>query len=71
MPCMELFRLNGSKFKNNILDSKKNIYIEAGSRQSWDQWMNPDDIFIGLNTFGFAVKPPGPRPCRSPFLSPD
>tara|TARA_A100001011_G_C14280021_1_gene831156 strand:+ start:69 stop:2054 length:1986 start_codon:yes stop_codon:yes gene_type:complete len=52
MPCMELFRLNGSKFKNNILNSKKNIYIEAGSRQSWDQWMNPDDIFIGLNTFG-------------------
>ena len=54
MPCMELFDDNNDNYKNNIINSRKNIFIEAGSKQSWDKWMNPGDIFIGIDSFGVS-----------------
>ena len=52
MPCMELFSDQNSDYKSLILDKTKNIFIEAGSIQSWNKWMKKDDIFIGLDSFG-------------------
>ena len=52
MPCMELFDEQNSDFKAHILGKTKNIFVEAGSIQSWSKWMKKDDIFIGLDKFG-------------------
>ena len=52
MPCMELFSDQNTDYKSLILDKTKNIFIEAGSIQSWNRWMKKDDIFIGLDGFG-------------------
>ena len=54
MPCMELFDANSANYKNTIINLTKSIFIEAGSRQSWDKWMKSEDIFIGLETFGVS-----------------
>ena len=54
MTSMELFRKQDNKYKSEILDKSKNIFLEAGSIQSWGQWMKNDDIFIGLDSFGVS-----------------
>ncbi len=54
MPCMELFNENNMEYKKIIFNDKKNIFIEAGTMQSWAQYMNSDDVFIGLNSFGLS-----------------
>ncbi len=52
MPSMELFENNDLMYKSNILDKTQNVFIEAGSKQSWGALMKKNDIFIGLDTFG-------------------
>lgn len=52
MPCMEIFQLQEKDYIEYLMKSTKNIFIEAGSRQSWDKWIKEGDIFIGLNNFG-------------------
>ena len=54
MPSMELFSQQDRKYKSDILDKTKNIFLEAGSMQSWSQWMKKDDTFIGLDKFGVS-----------------
>ena len=52
MPSMELFDQQNHNYKSLILDKTKNIFLEAGSMQSWNKWMRNDDVFIGLDDFG-------------------
>ncbi len=52
VPCIELFEENKYKNSNIFSQNKTNIFIEAGTSQSWDKWMNKGDIFIGMNSFG-------------------
>ena len=52
MPSMEFFQKQNKEYKQNIIQKTKNVFIEAGSSQSWNKWMKEDDIFIGLDTFG-------------------
>ena len=54
MPSMELFSQQENKYKSEILDKTQNIFLEAGSMQSWNKWMKKDDIFIGLDSFGIS-----------------
>ena len=54
MPCMEIFNDKNIEYKNKILNSTKNIFIEAGTIQSWTQFMKSEDIFIGLKSFGLS-----------------
>ena len=54
MPSMELFSQQENQYKSDILDKTKNIFLEAGSEQSWSQWMKKDDTFIGLDKFGVS-----------------
>ncbi len=54
MPCMELFNEKNVEYKNKIMDASKNIFIEAGTMQSWARYMKPEDIFIGLKSFGLS-----------------
>ena len=52
MPSMELFDRQNDTFKEQILYKTKNIFIEAGSMQSWSKWMKEGDTYIGLDSFG-------------------
>ncbi len=52
MPCMEIFANSSNEYRSTILGNKPKIIIEAGSRQSWMEWMNEKDIFIGMEDFG-------------------
>ncbi len=53
MPCHELFDEQAEDYKKNVIDSQTiKIAIEAGTRMSWDKYLNNDDEFVGLNTFG-------------------
>ena len=54
MPSMELFSQQENKYKSEILDKTQNIFLEAGSMQSWNKWMKKGDIFIGLDNFGIS-----------------
>ena len=47
MLCMELFNENNMNIEK-IFNDTKNIFIEAGTKQSWAQYMNSEDVFIGL-----------------------
>jgi len=54
MPSMELFNENNMEYRSTIFNDTKNIFIEAGTMQSWAQYMNSEDVFIGLNSFGLS-----------------
>ena len=54
MPCMELFNENNMEYRKTIFNDTKNIFIEAGTMQSWAQYMNSEDVFIGLKSFGLS-----------------
>ena len=54
MPCMELFNENDTEYRKIIFNDIKNIFIEAGTMQSWAQYMNSEDVFIGLKSFGLS-----------------
>ncbi len=40
--------------EKQFLMIQKNIFIEAGTMQSWAQYMNSEDVFIGLKSFGLS-----------------
>ena len=52
VPCMELFQEHNVNKKNSFFHNKTNIYIEAGTSQSWDKWIRENDVFIGLENYG-------------------
>ena len=54
MPCMELFNENNMEYRKKIFNNTKNIFIEAGTIQSWTQYMKSEDVFIGLKSFGLS-----------------
>ena len=54
MPCMELFNENNMEYRKTIFNDTKNIFIEAGTMQSWAQYMNSEDVFSGLKSFGLS-----------------
>jgi transketolase len=54
IPCMELFNENNMEYRKRIFSDTKNIFIEAGTIQSWAQYMDSGDVFIGLKSFGLS-----------------
>ncbi len=54
MPSMELFHKASKNYRNEIINKTKNIFMEAGTKQSWTQFMKKDDKFIGLSSFGIS-----------------
>ena len=54
MPSMELFENQSAEYRSSILDKTKNIFLEAGSVQTWNKWIKKDDTFIGLDNFGVS-----------------
>ena len=54
MPSMELFDAQNPEYKEDILNKTRNLFLEAGSTQSWNKWMKKNDILIGIDNFGVS-----------------
>ncbi len=56
MPCWELFQAQTPHYRDEVLGpGTLRIAIEAGLRQGWDSWLQPDDGFIGMTGFGASA----------------
>jgi transketolase len=56
VPCMELFEQQNPATQADILgDTPIRIAVEAAIRQSWDRFLRPQDIFIGMDGFGASA----------------
>ena len=56
VPCMELFEQQNPATQADILgDTPLRIAVEAAVRQSWDRYLRPQDIFIGMDGFGASA----------------
>ncbi len=52
MPCQEIFDKKAKKYRNKILKESKNIFaIEAGSKMSWERYIEKGFIF-SIEDFG-------------------
>ena len=53
MPCMELFDLQSSRYKNKIVNETKfKISIEAASSDCWTKYVGSSGLTFGINDFG-------------------
>ena len=56
VPCMELFEQQTAATKADILgDTPVRIAVEAAIQMSWDRYLRPQDIFIGMDDFGASA----------------
>jgi transketolase len=59
LPCLEVFSQQNQQYQEKILGSSatKRVFIEAGSSQSWYQYLgtNPDSLVIGIDKFGASA----------------
>jgi transketolase len=53
---MELLEKQSDAAQSDIFgDTPLRIAIEAAVRQSWDRYLRPGDIFIGMDSFGASA----------------
>jgi len=50
-PSMELFEMQDSKYKKEIIDNKPKFAVEAGVINGWEKYIDNDN-FIGMKSFG-------------------
>jgi transketolase len=56
VPCQERFWQQESEYIQSLLCNKSlKVAIEAGVQQSWDKWIGPHGIFIGMTGFGASA----------------
>jgi len=56
MPCWELFQAQTPHYRDEVLGpGTLRIAIEAGLRQGWDSWLQPDGGFVGMEGFGASA----------------
>jgi transketolase len=56
VPCMELFAQQSPSAQADIIgDAPLRIAVEAAVQQSWDRYLRPGDIFIGMEGFGASA----------------
>ncbi len=55
MPSMELFRSQAPDYRMDVIGDAPCIFIEAGIKMPWLEWMGPGDHFIGLQDFGASA----------------
>jgi transketolase len=59
VPCMELFEQQSAATKADVLgDTPVRIAVEAAMQMSWDRYLRPQDIFIGMDDFGASAPAP-------------
>ncbi len=55
MPCFELFRQQPDDYRRAVLGEAPRIGIEAAIAQGWCEWLDRNDMFIGLDDFGASA----------------
>ncbi|WP_425405696.1 transketolase [Hwanghaeella sp.] len=56
MPSLDLFAKQSAKYQDSVLgENAVRVAVEAGVRQSWDQWLCPDGAFVGMDSFGASA----------------
>ena len=56
MPCMELFAEQPAHYRSEVLgDGTLRVAVEAGVAQGWYRWMNNEDGFVGMSSFGASA----------------
>ena len=60
MPCTEVFLRQNRNYRDQVLPPalNKRIAIEAGSRESWYQFVGSTGLVLGIDSFGAS----GPAP---------
>ena len=58
MPSFELFRAQSQAYRDEVLGAAPRIAIEAAVKQGWQEWLRPEDQFIGLSDFGASAPAP-------------
>ncbi|MBT7280282.1 MAG: transketolase, partial [Rhodobiaceae bacterium] len=59
VPCMELFEQQSAATKADVLgDTPVRIAVEAAMQMSWDRYLRPQDIFVGMDDFGASAPAP-------------
>lgn len=56
--CWELFLEMKPADRAAILGNGPRIGVEAAVQFGWDQFLAPDDIFVGMKSFGASAKAP-------------
>ncbi|MEM9169742.1 MAG: transketolase C-terminal domain-containing protein, partial [Pseudomonadota bacterium] len=51
-PSFELFAEQPADYREAVLGAAPRVGVEAAVRQGWDQFLRPDDDFIGMAAFG-------------------
>ncbi|WCR19833.1 transketolase [Paracoccus alcaliphilus] len=57
-PCFELFATQDRTYRQGVLCDAPRIGVEAAIRQGWDQFLRPDDGFVGMTGFGASAPAP-------------
>jgi transketolase len=57
MPCWELFELQPSDYRDDVLppDVKARLSVEAGVAQGWDRWVGDEGDTLALDRFGASA----------------
>ncbi|MBE7075091.1 MAG: transketolase [Clostridiales bacterium] len=52
-PCLEVFDKQPPAYKNSVLNNAKvRVVIEASNDTTWYKYLTPNDLVLGINTFG-------------------
>jgi len=55
-PCLELFDAQDKAYRDSVLGKDTlRVAIEAAARMSWDRYIAPDGIFVGMTGFGASA----------------
>ncbi len=55
LPCWELFAMQDTAWRDQVLGGAPRIGIEAAGGFGWEKWLGPDGTFIGMHGFGASA----------------
>ena len=58
LPCFEVFDAQPREYRSHVLGDVARVGVEAGIRQGWERYLEPQDGFVGMT--GFGASAPGP-----------
>lgn len=55
VPSFELFRAQPESYQSEVLGDVPRVAVEAGTEQSWFEWLRKSDAFVGMSSFGASA----------------
>ena len=56
MPCIEIFEQQKKLYKENVLETRFKVVIEAASSHGWHKFLSSNDLVFGIDEFGESGK---------------